>query len=298
MVAGCAYREVFVSHRILVTGASSALGRAIGRSLRASGHYSVGTVRSGRIGFSLPMFDEVVTLNLDGEVSQNQIEKGFDAIIHAAAAVNGPRETLMEVTGLGTESLARAAIANGIPRLVHVSSTSVYGGVVTNHISSGTSIKPQTDYGVAKWAAECYLHDLEDEISSVSVRSPAIVGEQVSQHFLQRILNQMCARHPRIRASNPDFLFNNVIHEDSLAGFLVHLAVTKMHRFRAFPVGSIQDVNLRELLSFMSQAEGYEGQIDWSQSRDIPFSVNLDDALELGFQPLTTLETIQRWMAA
>jgi nucleoside-diphosphate-sugar epimerase len=241
------------------------------------------------------MFDSVIALDIENGDLQHQLKEGFDAIIHAAATVHGPREWLMQVTGLGTEALARAAINRGIPRLVHVSSTSIYGKVVTSQLSSETPVFPQTDYGVAKWAAECYLHHLQGQISSVSVRSPAIVGAQVGPHFLQRMRNLMQANIPVIRASHPDFLFNNVIHEDTLAEFLVRLAETHSDGFKAFPVGALQDVRLQELLSFMSEASNYMGQVVWLEEAGPPFSINLDDALNLGFRPLTALESIRRW---
>jgi hypothetical protein len=63
-------------------------------------------------------------------------------------------------------------------------------------------------------------------------------------------------------------------------------------------VGSLQDVDLSELLSFMSRATGYEGQIVWSKDSDRPFSINLDDAVDLGLKPLTALESVRRWTLA
>jgi hypothetical protein len=110
--------------------------------------------------------------------------------------------------------------------------------------------------------------------------------------------NLMQANIPVIRASHPGFLFNNVIHEDTLAEFLVRLAVTHSDGFKAFPVGALQDVSLRDLLSFMSEAACYRGQVVWSEAADRPFSINLDDAIKLGLEPLTALETIRRWTLA
>ena len=108
----------------------------------------------------------------------------------------------------------------------------------------------------------------------------------------------MQSGEPTITVSHPDFLFNNVIHEDTMAEFLVQLAVTSTDKFRAFPVGSLQDVSLRELLSFMSDASSYKGRIVWSEEADPPFSICLDDAINLGLRPLTALESIRRWALA
>jgi len=281
--------------RVLVTGASSALGKAVGRKLRTEGHHSTGTVRRIHAFESLPEFDTLLELDLNDPGSFSHIKTDFDALIHVAAASYGSPDLLMSVTGLATQHLAETAIVRGIPRFIHVSSTSVYGSIDDNELSSMSRITHQSPYGLAKWAAECFLNQLNDELSSVSVRSPAIVGAQKNPHFLQKTRTLMEEGCPVITASNPDFFFNNVIHEETLAEFLVHLAVTYTDGFRAFPVGSLQDVDLSELLSFMSRATGYEGQIVWSKDSDRPFSINLDDAIKLGLEPLTALETIRRW---
>ena len=38
--------------------------------------------------------------------------------------------------------------------------------------------------------------------------------------------------------ANPDFMFNNIVHEDTLADFLVHLAEHTRTPYTAVPVGS------------------------------------------------------------
>jgi len=285
-----------VSLRVLVTGATSALGRAVGRKLLADGHHATGTVRSMRAGTSLPEFNALLVLDFENTASFGHIKKQFDALIHVAAASYGSPELLMGVTGLATRDLAETAIARGIPRFIHVSSTSVYGSVDDGELSSKSQITHQSPYGVAKWAAECVLNQLKDQLSCVSVRSPAIVGAQKNPHFLQRTRTLMEEGHPTVRASNPGFRFNNVIHEDTLAGFLVHLALTASGAFRAFPVGSVPDHTLAESLQYMADEIGYQGSIEWIAPKAPPFTVNIEEAIAMGLQPLSTRETLARWL--
>ena len=284
--------------RVLVTGASSPLGLAVGRHLQKSGHVALGTVRRDTNTATLTMFDELSILDLSHSIVDTYLVKSLDAIIHVAAESYGTPAQMMTTNAVGTFRLASAAIARGVARFVYVSSTSVYGSAPTSELCSTSPISYQSAYGVSKWGGESYLHSLRDQISCVSVRSPAIVGTQSNPHFLQRVRNSMQSDEPIIAASHPDFLFNNVIHEDTLAEFLVRLALTHSDGFKAFPVGSLQDVTLLELLSFMSEAACYGGQVVWSEAADRPFSINLDDAIKLGLEPLTALETIRRWTLA
>ena len=284
--------------RILVTGASSPLSRAIGRHLQKGGYAALGTVRNQQKTANLGMFEEISLLDLSNPFDEISLAESVDAIIHVAAESYGTPEQMMTINAIGTYRLASAAIASGIPKFVYVSSTYVYGSTPTSELRSNSRIVHQSAYGVSKWSAECYLYSLSEQISCLCVRSPAIVGAQSNPHFLQRVRNQMQSGEPTITVSHPDFLFNNVIHEDTMAEFLVQLAVTSTDKFRAFPVGSLQDVSLRELLSFMSDASSYKGRIVWSEEADPPFSICLDDAINLGLRPLTALESIRRWALA
>jgi len=285
-----------VSLRVLVTGASSALGQAVGRKLLADGHHATGTVRSMRTGTSLPEFNALIELDLEDTTSFSHIQQQFDALIHVAAASYGSPELLMRVTGLATRHLAEATIARGIPRFIHVSSTSVYGSVGDGELSSKNQITYQSPYGLAKWGAECFLNELKDQLSCVSVRSPAIVGAQKNPHFLQRTRNLMEEGRSVVTASNPGFRFNNVIHEDTLAGFLVHLALNAPDGFRALPVGSVSDHTLAESLEYMADKTGYQGKIEWIAPEAPPFAINVDEAIAMGLQPLSTRETLARWL--
>jgi len=282
--------------RVLVTGASSALGKATGRRLQLCGHHATGTVRSRTSKSAGPEFDFLIELDLDHQASIDHLSGHFDAIVHIAAASYGSRSTLMRATGLATRDLAQKAIELGVPRFIHVSSMSVYGSIESSEVSETTPIRHQSPYGTAKWAAENYLHQLQNSLSCISVRSPAIVGAQKNPHFLQRTRNLMEEGRSVVTASNPGFRFNNVIHEDTLAEFLVHLALTAPDGFRALPVGSVSDHTLAESLEYMADETGYEGKIEWIAPEAPPFAINVDEAIAMGLQPLSTRETLARWL--
>jgi len=287
-----------IAPRILVTGASSPLGQAVGKRLRAEQITAVGTVRPSRSSVSLPMFDELLVIDLENDSSLQQIGGNFDAIIHVAAASYGQPADLMRVTGLATEALAQVAIDVGIKKFVHVSAISVYGQPDVPLLTSHSPIKHSTPYGAAKWAAECYLYNLRDKISSVSVRSPAIVGSRPSTHthFMALLLEQLLSKEDNLKVSNPDFLFNNVIHEDTLAEFLVHLSLSPLVGYRALPVGSLQEHSLKNLIDFMAETVKYPGQITWDRSSSLPFAIALEEAIEAGFRPISARQTLERWL--
>jgi len=287
-----------ITPRILVTGASSPLGQAVGKRLRTEQITAVGTVRPSKSAVSLPMFDELLVIDLENDSSLQQIGGNFEAIIHVAAASYGQPADLMRVTGLATEALAQVAIDVGIEKFVHVSAISVYGRPDVPLLTSHSPIKHSIPYGAAKWAAECYLYNLRDKISSVSVRSPAIVGSWPTshKHFLALLLEQLLSKEDNIQVSNPDFLFNNVIDEDTLAEFLIHLSLSSLVGYRALPVGSLQEHSLKSLVDFMADTVKYPGRITWDRSSSLPFAIALEEAIEAGFRPISARQTLERWL--
>ena len=246
------------------------------------------------------MFNELVIVDLDDPSTLKNVNGQFEAIIHVAAASYGAPADLMRVTGIATELLARRAIALDVKRFVHVSAMSVYGRPNVPIVSSTTPIKHSTPYGAAKWAAECYLHDLQDRIPSISVRSPAIVGPLLGTHthFLANVLRAMLIGTENIRISNPDFLFNNIIHQETLAEFLVRLSQSTLHGFRALPVGSAQSEPLLNLIKYMSERSKYSGRLIWESSGAPPFSIDNDEAVSLGYRPISVRRTLELWLSA
>jgi nucleoside-diphosphate-sugar epimerase len=102
---------------------------------------------------------------------------------------------------------------------------------------------------------------------------------------------------PLINATNPDFDFNNIVHEDEIADFVITLlAKETLPTYRAVPIGSTEPIPLREIIDLMAKATNYKGQINWVEPKTPPFRIDSTGAIELGYKPISTVETINRWM--
>lgn len=283
--------------RILVTGITSPLGQAVGRKLRAEGHRVVGTLRSSGISAAGLPADELVALDLESKSSFTNINGGFDAFVHVAAASEGSAEELMTITGLGTLHLVERAKYLGVRQIIHISSMAVYGNISEAIVSDQTQISHSIPYGAAKWAAECYLENESSIIQAVSIRSPAIAGTRTHRHFLAKILNKMSRGEPSISASNPDHLFNNIVHEDKIAEFVNSLLSAKYSRpFQAFPIASIEPLPLGKIVERLATETQFKGEIKWRAANAPPFSIDSSAAIKLGYKPLTTQATLDLWM--
>ena len=283
--------------RILVTGINSPLGQAVGRKLKAEGHTVVGTVRSSKIYAQGLPANEIVALDLENEATFTNIIGGFDAFVHVAGMSVGNATDLMNSTGLGTHYLISRAKELSLPRFIHISSMAVYGLGTEELIGENSPIPHGHAYHAARWAAECYLSSEREQVEVVSIRSPAIAGSSTHNHFLSKVLEKMISQEAEINATNPDFGFNNIVHENVIAEFVSTLLDRDLGpEYRAVPIGSTDPIPLREIIDVMSKATNYKGRINWVEPKSPPFRIDSTGAIELGYKPITTLETVNRWM--
>jgi nucleoside-diphosphate-sugar epimerase len=92
-------------------------------------------------------------------------------------------------------------------------------------------------------------------------------------------------------------MFNNIVHETVIADFIVAILDNEsLPIYRAVPIGSTDPIPLREIIDVMARATNYRGQINWVEPKTPPFRIDSSGAIELGYKPITTLDTIHRWM--
>ena len=283
--------------RILVTGINSPLGQAVGRKLQAEGHRVVGTVRSSKLKLQDLPASELVAVDLENETTFTNIVGGFDSFVHIATMNEGSADALLKIRGLGMLYIINRAKKLNIRRLVHISSMSIYGRVLTEVVDENTSVTHSLPVGAATWVAECFISNERSSIEAVSIRCPAIAGPYANRHFLAKIFLNMVRGLGEIAVSNPDHLFNNIVHENVIAEFVSTLLDRDLGpEYRAVPIGSSNPIPLREIIDVISKATNYKGQINWVEPKSPPFRIDSTGAIELGYKPITTLETINRWM--
>jgi nucleoside-diphosphate-sugar epimerase len=254
-------------------------------------------VRSSKINSHGLPANELVALDLENMNSFVNINGTFDAFIHIAGMSIGNATDLMMSTGLGTHYLMSRANELSLPRFIHISSMAVYGLGTEELISERSPIPHGNAYHAARWAAECYVKSERGQVDAISIRSPAIAGASTHNHFLSKVFEKMIDQDPLINATNPDFDFNNIVHEDVIADFVITLLKKEsLPIYRAVPIGSTDPIPLREIIDVMANATNYKGQINWVEPKTPPFRIDSTGAIELGYKPISTLETINRWM--
>jgi len=147
---------------IALTGSTGFIGRHIVKALDEAGFASRLLVRAGPkdCGFGSA---ETVIGALDDEAALKQLVTGATAVIHLAGAIAAPdRATFFAVNAQGAENVAKAALAAGVERFIHVSSLAAR--------------EPElSDYAASKRAAEEAVAALNPK-GLLMVRPPVVYG--------------------------------------------------------------------------------------------------------------------------
>lgn len=175
--------------RVVVTGATGFVGRALCETLSKAGHRVVPVVRN-----SAGLSDEVVIGDIGPATDWCAILPGCDAVIHLAARVHaGPARDAGDLSAyrrINTEatlSLARQAVRAGVKRFVFVSTIKVNGEGGARPYRETDAPAPADAYAVSKWEAETGLHRIASEtgLEIVVLRPPLVYGPGVRANFLQ-----------------------------------------------------------------------------------------------------------------
>jgi nucleoside-diphosphate-sugar epimerase len=138
----------------LITGGAGFLGINLVRFLLGRGH----TVRSLDIApFDYPESDavEVVQGDIRDPATVEGAMAGIDLVVHCAAALPlYTREEIFSTDVEGTRLLLERALAHGVARFIHISSTAVYGIPDHHPIYEDDLLQGVGPYGEAKIEAE------------------------------------------------------------------------------------------------------------------------------------------------
>ena len=175
--------------KVLVTGVTGFLGRAVAEYFQASGWNVVGTARRPA-DMSGPI--EIRYLDLDQPLDRGLCE-GVDLIVHTAALSSpwGPEASFFRTNADGTEWLMELAIEHKVPRFIYISSTSVYFSGQPRH-SLGEDVtlpaKAVNAYAASKREAERRLEILSTHSNTaVTVLRPRAIFGPGETNLLPRL---------------------------------------------------------------------------------------------------------------
>lgn len=207
--------------RILVTGASGMLGRAVADRLAERAGHQV-TVMQRR-----PLSDGAYPERLGDLSNDEDVSRavaGQDAVVHLAAKVDvvGPWQDYERINIGGTAAVVRACRAHGVSRLVYVSSPSVAhtgSSLAGEGAGPADPTRARGNYARSKAAAERIALAADSaELRVVAVRPHLVWGPGDTQ-LIGRILDR--ARSGRLPLLGPGTALVDTTYVDNAAAAIV-----------------------------------------------------------------------------
>lgn len=169
-----------MSARYLITGGAGFLGINLTRFLLERGH-AVTTLDiadfdypdvAGRV--------RVIRGDVRDRAAVDRAVEGADVVVHAAAALPlYPREAIFSTDVDGTRNVLDSALAHGVGRVVHISSTAVYGIPDHHPLWEDDPLGGVGPYGEAKVLAEHLCLDYRRRGACVTILRPkSFVGPE------------------------------------------------------------------------------------------------------------------------
>jgi nucleoside-diphosphate-sugar epimerase len=239
--------------RILVTGATSLLGRTTAQKLIESGH-AVTVLQRHPSGLGCT---EVLADIRDTDAVRRALA-GCDAVVHLAAKVGitGPAREYAEINVTGTATLLEASRRAGVSKFVHVSSPSV---AHSGHPLVGAPAGPadpstaRSAYSRTKAQAELLALDADSTDLAVVVIRPHLVWGPGDTQLVGRIVAR--ARAGRLVLIDDGCALIDTTYIDNAADSLV-AALTHGPGGRVFVVSNGQPRMVADLLAGIARAAG------------------------------------------
>lgn len=172
--------------KAFVTGVTGFVGGHLAERLVRDGWEVRGLVRPGRDPSHVPAGVEPLVGTLDQLEVLRAGCRGCSVVFHVAAELDGlaPREHVLRVNVGGTEQVLRAAVDEGVRRVVFTSSVAVYGESAPDGADETTPPRPSGAYGESKVMAEdaCFRYHGRGLVEAVALRPCFIYGPR-DRHF-------------------------------------------------------------------------------------------------------------------
>ncbi len=249
--------------RVVVTGAEGFIGShlveallAQGAEVRAFVHYNP----DGRWGWLHHVAGEVEVVSGDVRDAERVAFalKDRDMVFHLAALIGIPYsyhapESYVQTNVMGTHNVLSGARRHGLERVVHTSTSEVYGTARQVPIDELHALQPQSPYSATKIGADMlalsFYHSFDLPVAVVrpfNTYGPRQSARAIIPAVLRQLLDG--ASEVRVGATAPTRDFNFVT--DTAAGFLA-VAASDAAVGEVVNIGSGREISIGELIELL-----------------------------------------------
>lgn len=263
--------------KIFVTGAEGFIGSHVVEDLLARGHDVTALVQYNSFN-SVGWLEDLVRSRLAnlrvvlGDIRDtgfvHEAIVGHERVIHLAALIAIPYSyaapaSYLETNGFGTLNVLEASRANGIERVVHTSTSEVYGSAQYVPIDEAHPVVAQSPYAASKVAGDQLASSYWASFSLpvVTLRPFNAYGPRQSQRaFIPSAIVQLIAGHPEIRLGSLSPTRDFTFVSDTARGFSDAVESDKGVG-ETFNMGSAFEVAMNKVVEILFNISGQEPAI-------------------------------------
>jgi len=213
--------------KVLITGANGFIGSHLVEKFLKEGHKVYGLVRPTS---DLSLINDMeVSLKYGDITDYSSVEKALydiDIVVHNAGLASdwGSLELFRKINLEGTRNVANAALANGVSRIVYMSSTAIHGFNHSCPQSENDKKNPVFNYGVSKLEAENWIMDFGDKnrIEVTSIRPGNVFGPRdhtfIEKYMKALVSGKIAYVNRGLSLTCPTYV-ENLVHGVVLASF-------------------------------------------------------------------------------
>jgi NAD dependent epimerase/dehydratase len=270
---------------VVVTGAGGFIGGHLVSRLVADGAKVRGLVRynsrnqRGTLDWIEPDVAAEVEVAL-GELrdieSVSRAVSGTDFVLHLGAQIAIPYSYInprdfFEVNVLGTLNVAQASLSAGVERVVHISTSEVYGSAQTVPITETHPLEPQSPYAASKLAADKLMDSWHRsfELPVTVLRPFNTYGPRQSARAIAPTIISQALKGDTLRLGSLHPRRDLTYVGDTVSG-IVAAAVTPAAVGRTIQLGTGHAVSIGEIVAMIGEILGRELHTELDESRVRP----------------------------
>ncbi|WP_459928317.1 SDR family NAD(P)-dependent oxidoreductase [Desulfosporosinus burensis] len=239
----------------------------------------------------------------DADVIERTV-KGCDAVFHLGALVGipysykNPRE-VVETNILGTFNVLTAARDHGVERIVHTSTSEVYGSALYVPIDESHPLQGQSPYSASKIGADKLAESFyaSYDLPVVTVRPFNCYGPRQSARAVIPTLITQALACQEIRLGNTDTLRDFTFVTDTAEGF-IKAAQSQEGFGKVINIGSGREISIGQLAQIIINAIQSTAKIVVDEARVRPSRSEVNRLLAdnrlaketIGWEPRVSLE--------
>jgi NAD dependent epimerase/dehydratase len=270
--------------KILVTGADGFIGSHLTEMLVGQGYHVKALAQYNSFNnwgwlddVSCKKDIQILTGDIRDPYYCKIISKDVDIIFHLAALIAIPfsyvaPNSYVETNVVGTLNICQAAKENGISRLIHTSTSEVYGTAQYVPIDESHPLQPQSPYSATKIAADALAMSFYNsfDLPVTIVRPFNTYGpRQSARAIIPTIITQIATGKKEIKLGNLSTTrdFNYV--EDCCRGFIM-LAENEKTIGETVNIGSNSEISIGEILKLIKELMSSDAAFVNDKQRERP----------------------------